>query len=342
MSNDVRIRVSLGIVMLALSVCVLHAFATVVSFMAIHQPPSIPSARSVRAPLAFPSAIDSGAITQLPQPSITHSVNSNARDELKQDSWCVPCQPSTRVVPSTTRVVQYPNVYYPTPNVYYPTPAPAPVIQPTQQPIYLPASTSIVSPPVAKNYELALFLGNDARSSQIKQWFDTDPKLLKMRDACNYQVFTEANPLYRTKYASAIPVEQFPVVLLQYADGGHIHAAGGHMIPSTAAALLSDMQYGFELASKAREENKKTGMIKAAGYRWDPAITPAMQLDSNCPDGICPDNWKPGDRARDLFDRAEHQAVVWAGAQEIVIVVVVGFLLLLVGGLVLLVVKKLL
>jgi hypothetical protein len=132
--------------------------------------------------------------------------------------------------------------------------------------------------------------------------------LQDLRESSEYQIYTAENAIYRTRYVNIVPVEQFPVVLFQDATGGHIHAAGRTMIPSTPDELYSDLKQGYELYQQAKRA-EKTGAVKSEGYSWDDAISPTLYLAAeDCPDGYCPvtptDSWRPVDRTRDgLFDR---------------------------------------
>ncbi len=210
--------------------------------------------------------------------------------------------------------------------------------QNSSEPILTPANYGAdKGPPVTSSkYQLALFLGTDAKSKTLIDWFKTDSELLKLRSQCDFNYYTVTSPLYRERFAATIPVEQFPVFILQDNTGGHIHAAARNMIPDSAAALISDCKTGYKLYSQAKSA-EKTGLIKTSGYSWDAAIDPSMQLSAeDCgPDGCRPnsnDPWRPGDRVRDvLFDAAADstEAVLWANASEIgffVLIVVAVFL----------------
>ncbi len=163
----------------------------------------------------------------------------------------------------------------------------------------------IVAPdPGPKRYQIALFVGKDAKSEQLIEWFTKDPSLSKLKDECEFQVYTEDNKLYRTRFESIVPASQFPVVLFQDSTGGHIHAAGHAMLPSTPEELFDDLQHGYELHEQTRQA-QRTGALKARGYSWDSAISPTLQLaPEDCPDGYCPvepnePTWRPFDRDRD-------------------------------------------
>ena len=87
---------------------------------------------------------------------------------------------------------------------------------------------------------------------------------------------------------SIVPASQFPVVLFQDSTGGHVHAAGHTMLPSTPAELFDDLRHGYELISK-HGKPRKPEPSSLRGYSWDSAISPTLQLSpEDCPDGYCP------------------------------------------------------
>ena len=205
-----------------------------------------------------------------------------------------------------------------------------------------PTKAGPAQPTPTKDYQIALFVGNDGQSKKLIEWFDQDPQLKDLRASCDFQVYTATNALYRTRFADIVPSDQFPVVLFQDATGGHIHAAGRSMIPETAQQLYSDLSYGYQLYQQAMQA-QKTGAIKARGYSWDDSIKPTMSLfGEDCPDDVCPtepsNRWRPGGRVRDtLFDNVttRRDALIWASAQEVativlslIAVVLVGFILI--------------
>lgn len=217
--------------------------------------------------------------------------------------------------------------------------APAPIII---KPTFNKDEPIVAPDPGPKRYQIALFVGKDAKSEQLIEWFSKDPSLSKLKDECEFQVYTEDNKLYRTRFESIVPASQFPVVLFQDSTGGHIHAAGHAMLPSTPEELFDDLQHGYELHEQTRQA-QRTGALKARGYSWDSAISPTLQLaPEDCPDGYCPvepnePTWRPFDRDRDrnrdrLFDRnpGGRNALIWANAGELAtlaLIVVSGILL---------------
>lgn len=223
-----------------------------------------------------------GYVQPLPQPA---NVNLAAQGEAKQASppgakqQCVPCQPN-----------RAPSYYQPQPTYSQPVVMHDGIIRlnPGERllsvnPVTTPA-TAAASP--AKLYEIALFLDGSAKSQTLASWFQSDTQLLAMRKNCQFQTYTSANAIYKTRFAQAVPVDQFPVVLLLDKHGGHIHAAGGNMIPSTPAELVDDFREGFKLYKEAKaaaggvDPVKTNGAIKTAPYGWDDRISPNMQLHS--------------------------------------------------------------
>ncbi|MCC9654628.1 hypothetical protein [Rhodopirellula halodulae] len=323
MKDEIRIRLSVGLIVVA----VLHAVLLGAVFTALHRKPTPSPESTWRLPPAQPVSEVGQQIQQLPQPS---RVNLEAQSELKQQSgYCPPpCPPNMsptaqpyRIVPST------------------PT-APAPIIvTPTT------TNTRPATPPeqAKKRYQIALFVGSDAKSQQLLQWFESDTNLVRLKSKCAFQVYTETNALYRTRYAEIVPVNQFPVVLFQDSTGGHVHAAGHAMLPSTPRELYDDLRHGYELYQQTRQA-QRTGALKTRGYSWDAAINPTMQLSpEDCPDGYCPiepvDNtWRPFDRDRDgdrdrLFDRdtGGRNALIWAGSGELATLALIFVAVLLLG-----------
>jgi hypothetical protein len=249
-------------------------------------------------------------------------INSSALNELKQQSGvCIPCR-QPRILPN--RAVQ---PYYVVPS--QPT-KPAPV-QPAQ-PATKPAAKPVPTPTTSTKCQIALFIDGSAKSTALVNWFQTDPSLVGLRRNCTFETYMLDNDLYRTRYAQIVPPEQFPAIIFQYSDGGHIHAAGKNMIPNSASDLYADLKLGYEKAQSVRKAQLYTGVVKSTGYSWDQEIRPNMQLpQEDCPDGQCPPQWRPGDRVRDLFDKAQETRglVMWAGSVELITYGLFGLVVLL-------------
>jgi len=338
-------------------VAIVHAIIIGLVVMAGHAKPAPrPQQPTFQVPYAQPQ-IGADVKTYAPLQRPAH-VNLDAQNEMKQAGPC-----STGNCPqyqigrpayiNGERVVRW-----------------GPVVQSQQQPASLPAAKPATAPPAAmpslmppatvppirnvdnrpsaKKFQLILFLDESVESQKLIEWFRSDRTLAKARLGSDFQYYMPDNPLYKTRFADMIPVSQFPVVLLQDQDGGHIHAAGGNMIPGTPAELWSDMQQGYKLYLEANAGGmQSTGAIKTRAYNWDSMITPAMQLaPEDCPDGNCPlpnnePGWRPGDLFRPdsgsggsggFFDGSlvPKSLFVWSNSQEIMTagVLIIGALLL--------------
>ena len=337
MINDtIRIRLSLGLIVVA----IVHAILLGVVFTALHNRPSQPQPeQSWTVPSYRPAAPNVGAIEKLQEPQ---SVNLQTQGEIKQQIRCCPptFQP-TRISPAP--VIVQPTIVHPsvvTPTVLPPVPA-APNFtntqEPTSQPLVVTPASAPASPPPKKTYQIALFVGSDSTSRMLQDWFNQNKQLASLKESCEFQVYTSNNAIYKTRYADIVPADQFPVVLFQDATGGHIHAAGRSMIPSSPEELYSDLKHGFTLYKQAKQA-QKTGAVKTKGYSWDEAITPTLYLSAeDCPDGYCPtplpENRRPLDRVRDLFDETTttRNALMWVSAGEIATIALIVIAVLLIG-----------
>jgi hypothetical protein len=334
MINDtIRIRLSLGLIVVA----IVHAILLGVVFTALHNKPAQPQhEQSWTVPNYRPTAPSVGAIEKLQEPQ---SVNLQAQGEIKQQIRnCPPnCLPQ-RVYPAP--VVVQPTIVQPTVVTPTVTPTLAPPVpvtpnfvdvpKPAQEPLVVTPVSNPAAPPPKKSYQIALFVNTDATSQRLQEWFTQNKQLAALKESCEFQVYTATNAIYKTRYADIVPAEQFPVVLFQDATGGHIHAAGRSMIPSTPDELYSDLRHGYTLYKQAKQA-QKTGAVKTKGYSWDDAITPTLYLSAeDCPDGYCPtppsEDRRPLDRVRDLFDSAKdtRNALMWLSAGEIATVALIG------------------
>jgi hypothetical protein len=334
MINDtIRIRLSLGLIVVA----IVHAILLGVVLTTVHyKPVQAQPQQRWSVPSYQPSVPSVGAIEKLEEPQ---SVNLQAQGEIKQQiRKCPPnCLPQ-RVYPAP--VVVQPTIVQPTVVTPTVTPTVAPPVlatpnfadasQPSKEPLVVTPVSNPASPPPKKSYQIALFVNADATSQRLQEWFTQNKQLAALKESCEFQVYTSTNAIYKTRYADIVPAEQFPVVLFQDSTGGHIHAAGRSMIPSTAEELYSDLRHGYLLYKQAKQA-QKTGAVKTKGYSWDDAITPTLYLSAeDCPDGYCPtppsEDRRPLDRVRDLFDGAKdtRNALMWLSAGEIATVALIG------------------
>ena len=347
MINDtIRIRLSLGLIVVA----IVHAILLGIVLTTLNnEPTQSKSEQSWTVPNYRPAPPSVGTIEKLEQPQ---SVNLQTQGEIKQQIRnCPPnCVPQ-RVYPAPVVVqptILQPTVVTPTvmptvmptstPTLAQPVPAMPNFVDttvPAKEPLVVTPASSPASPPPKKSYQIALFVNADSTGQRLQDWFTQNKQLAALKESCEFQVYTANNAIYKTRYADIVPAEQFPVVLFQDATGGHIHAAGRSMIPSSPEELYSDLKHGYTLYKQAKQA-QKTGAVKTKGYSWDDAITPTLYLSAeDCPDGYCPtppsEDRRPLDRVRDLFDGAKdtRNALMWLSAGEIATVAVIGIAVIL-------------
>lgn len=286
------------------------------------------------------------------------NVNLAAQGEMKQAGPCLPCNQNRGPAVVTTT---HNHGFHLNPGERLHSVGPVRTVtpQPTsnintvlQEPVYrtvTPASTAQPQTPV-KATQIALFLDSSAQSQQLLKWFETDPNLIQVRQLSDFQIYTPQNRLYLARYASIVPVEQFPTVLFLDAKGGHIHAAGRSTVPGSSTQLFEDFRTGWKLYKEAKSGTveatgvSQAGAIKTRGYSWDDAINPAMKLQmSDCDDGSCEPSagWRPGSKVDDFFNRSggsmdPRAAFLWANANEIG----TGFLMLVAGALLIYILAK--
>lgn len=207
--RNLKLAITSSVIVLAM----VHALAIVVGERAA---PRIEQAIGLQPITASQSNVRSAAIDfdaavgGVGFQSSTLPTNRSAQSEIKQQFQpCYPCQPQTT----------------------------------TPQPTVLRVT------PVATNAResLSLFVGNDAQSQTILQWFNTDPQLQNLRSKVNFQTYTPSNALYQTRYKQTVPESAFPALVFSASDGGHIHAVFREMWPSTPAQLHADLKSAFEL-----------------------------------------------------------------------------------------------
>jgi hypothetical protein len=330
MIDDIRIRLSWGLIAAAcIHAVLLGALCLGARYGVEQRRPQQPQGATgddLQLPRPHDRSIGNEELQKFAEPP---AVNYRAQAELKQQcpgGTCPTPQRATvanrnpfNLAPGETLVPG--SVRWSTPQPRQPNALPAMVT-----PIVRPAQAAQPQPP-KKHYQVALFLDDSAQAATLRQWFERDPELLTLRQRSEFQVYTASNPLYQTRYASVVPIAQFPAVLVLDSTGGHIHAAGKSMIPGSSTELVRDIRAAYENYKQAKQGHiESTGALKSTGYSWDDAINPAMRLEDNCgPDG-CPqpnqDPWRPGSRVVNLFDRVDEaknplQALIWANALDL-------------------------
>jgi hypothetical protein len=147
------------------------------------------------------------------------------------------------------------------------------------------APANLVAAPTSPRYSISVFVGTDPRSQEMLAWWHTDGLLQALRKQVNWQAYTRDNPLYRERYASIVPPDQFPSVIFADERGGHVYAAGGDSLPTSSRALYDAIYDANEVYKSLRDQDGQ----------------PRLQTDSaestsppNCPDGNCtPPERKP-------------------------------------------------
>ena len=297
-STDLRLRMGFGTLFALAFLATLHALT--LSFSLQNQPSKnfeIVDLPPLLNPASSPDPTYYSSNGDLP------SVNLTAQGELKKaevaksadGTWNVPATMAPYQPPNQAAKQQIgqigpmqgstqsdcPNC--PQPQPYYPaprppnTPAPAP---------YAPYKPSPMAP--AKDYQLLLFIGNDDQSREILNWFNQNPKyqFLRSKDSkVAVQVYSSGDAMYRARYASVVPVSEFPAIVLADSQGGHIHAASKQFIPrGNPDKLYEDLQLGTKLYLQAKQQRPAQAvtsgaMTSARQYTWDQNVSPNMRLE---------------------------------------------------------------
>jgi len=308
MTEAVKVRIAISSLIGLLIVGTISAIAFAVAVTIVHQ--QVDASRPTAVVQSKPGYEQTVSSVPLPQ------VNEAARDEMKQGIFGrrVVVQPSCPTCPQGVP-------YYPAPAVT-PVPENKPAPQPASGQPTVPSRIGANDKPLQSptRFEITLFLDGSAKSQQLANWFKTDPTLVQWRSQCSYQEYTPDSPLYNTlknrdgvALKEAVPASKFPAVVFSAPGGAHIHAAGGNMLPNSAAELIADVRKGNELFKQVSSQNN--GLIRTSGYSWDEAIHPAMRLTAEeCPDGKCPvpseTGWKPGKIVKDVFGTPAKEGIV--------------------------------
>jgi hypothetical protein len=355
-NDSVRIRLSFGLLAAAIVQAVIFG-----AFVYLAQVQPVPSQPGLDLRVPRDGHGEMGAyeslrpLHQLQEPP---NVNLAAQGEMKQAGPCLPCNQTRR--PAFVQTTGSSGIHLnPGERLLSVGPERTVTHQPAvsvdtvlHQPVYRTVTPVTVAQPQApkKATQVALFLDASPQAKQLLEWFETDPYLRKVREISDFQVYTPQNALYRARFASIVPVDQFPTVLFLDARGGHIHAAGRSSIPTSSTALFEDFREGWKLYKEAKSGTveatgvSQAGALKTRGYSWDDAINPAMKLQaSDCNDGSCDPGtgWRPGSKLDDFFNGSgggldPRAAFLWANANEIGTV----FLMLVAGALLVYILAK--
>lgn len=348
-NDSVRIRLSFGLLAAAIvQAVVFGAFV----YLAQVSPATVEPGLDLRRPaddrgqIGYYESLRPGSLQPgLPLQEPPH-VNLAAQGEMKQAGPCLPCNQRPAVTQQPHGIRLNPGERFvgfgPSHTVTTPAATPEAVFT---EPVHRVANPVMAPRPqsAAKQTQIALFVDSSAQAQQLRSWFDSDPNLRRMRDIADFQVYRPSDALYKARYASVVPPDQFPAFLFLDADGGHIHAAGRSTIPATPGQLFADCREGWQLYRQAKQGTiqatgvREAGAMKTRGYSWDDAINPAMRLEMNdCVDGNCDPpadrGWRPGSKLDEFFNRdgpVNRTLFLWANANEIG----TGILMLIGGGL---------
>jgi hypothetical protein len=127
--------------------------------------------------------------------------------------------------------------------------------QPRQQ-LQLPAldlpANSLISdrvielPEDGQSYYLTVFTNTNPTPQErvMLSWFQSDTSLASLKAQTHWNHYTPALAMYRTRFASAVPENQFPAIMLQGPDqyGNHgkvVFKCASHNIPDSPQALVA-------------------------------------------------------------------------------------------------------
>lgn len=245
------------------------------------------------------------------RPVNTLPVNSAARDEIKRAPATTSPTTNTaaanepkggrRLVPTQPAPQQCVNCVPAV--VTQPAPLPLPVAKPaTPVPtgataVRLPAD-KVTPKPTTARYGLSVFvLHDDPTSQEVLSWFNTQPNLVQFSRNADYQVYTKDNPLYKARYASTVPANRFPAILVTDPTGGHVYYADRVRLPASGSTAAAEMRQAVELQRSIVSRNRVTapaGLLTSATSPQASLLSiPNVVPNANdiakplCPDGTC-------------------------------------------------------
>lgn len=140
------------------------------------------------------------------------------------------------------------------------------------------APANLTSTPTTPRYSTSIFVGSDAKSQAFLEWWNTDSQLQAVKKSTNFQAYTKDNPLYRSRYASLVPITDFPAVIISDADGGHVYAASGYGLPTSATILYREIYDAFQIHKQVVQPGEP-GPINSDAF--------SSSAQPDCPDGLC-------------------------------------------------------
>jgi hypothetical protein len=147
-------------------------------------------------------------------------------------------------------------------------------------------SGQLTAAPTDGKYSVTVFVGTDAKSQQLLDWWNYWGQLQELKRQVNFQAYTKDNTLYLWRYADLVPRDQFPAVIFADGTGGHVYFAAGDALPSSAATLYAEMYDALQIHRNVVQQSPAS-----------PVTAESSGSSPNCPDGNCPtpnsSGWKP-------------------------------------------------
>jgi hypothetical protein len=151
--------------------------------------------------------------------------------------------------------------------------------QPAVQPVQPGQPSSLTSTPTAPRYSVSVFVGTDPLSQDMLNWWNTNANLQALKIQSNWQAYTKDNQLYRERYASLVPVTDFPAVVFSDPRGGHVYASSAQSLPRSAEELYAEIYAAYQthqqVVQQPTDPTPITGDAASSSARPD------------CPDGNC-------------------------------------------------------
>ncbi|MEM9367518.1 MAG: hypothetical protein AAGD07_16115 [Planctomycetota bacterium] len=95
-----------------------------------------------------------------------------------------------------------------------------------------------------------LFFGDSAFQTRMQAWL-AHHSMVEIRDQMHVLSFDQNNPLYRERYASAVPPSELPAILCLRSDGGVIYKASRDSFPEMPSQLRREIDEAYQTAREA-------------------------------------------------------------------------------------------
>lgn len=173
-----------------------------------------------------------------------------------------------------------------------------------------------------------LFVDASPKSATLRTWFDNHAGLRGLRDECDFVVYQQTDPLYKSLFASHVTPEDFPAVIVADERGARIYGAARDAIPGSDEELYAAIRQGAEYLAQSQ-----SGELTAAGYSNPPCYGPNCQVPQQQPPTPQYDNGQRLPREGGLVDRLRNRAeeksagiveqALWGWVDDMVLLVAV-------------------